>query len=61
LQRSILPNYGNEKEDLAKPTTTWQKYDFPLLHSVQTGSEAHQASYPMGNRGDFSRSEVARE
>jgi hypothetical protein len=22
--------------------------DFSLLHNVQTGSEAHQASYPMG-------------
>jgi hypothetical protein len=27
--------------------------DFSLLHSVQTGSGAHPASYPMGT-GDFS-------
>jgi hypothetical protein len=27
--------------------------DFPLLHSVQTGSGAHLASYPMGTRGSF--------
>jgi hypothetical protein len=27
--------------------------DFSLLHSVQTGSEAHPASYPMGTRGSF--------
>jgi hypothetical protein len=27
--------------------------DFFLLHSVQTGSGAHPASYPMGTRGCF--------
>jgi hypothetical protein len=26
---------------------------FFLLHSVQTGSEAHPASYPMGSEGSF--------
>jgi hypothetical protein len=26
---------------------------FSLLHSVQTGSGAHPASYPMGTAGDF--------
>jgi hypothetical protein len=26
---------------------------FPLLHSVQTDSGAHQASYPMGTGGSF--------
>jgi hypothetical protein len=30
-----------------------QGQDFFLLHSVQTGSETHAASYPMGNRGSF--------
>jgi hypothetical protein len=24
--------------------------DYSVLHTVQTGSEAHTASYPMGNR-----------
>jgi hypothetical protein len=33
--------------------SVWQ--DFSLLHSVQTGSGAHQASYPMGTRGRFPR------
>jgi hypothetical protein len=27
--------------------------NFTLLHSVQTGSEAHPASYTMGIRGNF--------
>jgi hypothetical protein len=27
--------------------------NFSLLQSVQTGSEAHPASYPMGNGGSF--------
>jgi hypothetical protein len=27
--------------------------DFFLLHSVQTGSGAHPASYPMGTGGSF--------
>jgi hypothetical protein len=26
---------------------------FSLHHRVQTGSEAHQASFPMGNMGSF--------
>jgi hypothetical protein len=34
---------------------------FYLLHSVQTGSEAHPASYPMGIGDDFPRSKAARE
>jgi hypothetical protein len=27
--------------------------NFSLHHRVQTGSEAHPASYPVGNRGSF--------
>jgi hypothetical protein len=27
--------------------------DFSLLYSVQTGHEAHPASYPMGTGGSF--------
>jgi hypothetical protein len=27
--------------------------NFSLHHSVQNGSEAHPASYPMGNIGSF--------
>jgi hypothetical protein len=27
--------------------------DFSVFCSVQTGSEAHPASYPMGTRGSF--------
>jgi hypothetical protein len=27
--------------------------DFSLFHSIQTGSGAHPASYPMGSVGDF--------
>jgi hypothetical protein len=30
----------------------WGRY-FSLFHSVQTGSEAHPASYPMGTGGSF--------
>jgi hypothetical protein len=30
-----------------------------LPHSVQTGSRAHPASYPMGTRGAFLGSKVA--
>jgi hypothetical protein len=32
---------------------------FSLLHSVQIGSGAHPASYPMGARGSFSRGKAA--
>jgi hypothetical protein len=28
--------------------------DVSLFHNVQTGSEAHQISYPMSARGSFS-------
>jgi hypothetical protein len=34
-------------------TFTVEARDFSLLHNVQTGSEAHPASYKMGT-GDFS-------
>jgi hypothetical protein len=30
-----------------------------VFHSVQTGSETHQASYPMGTGGDFSGGKAA--
>jgi hypothetical protein len=33
--------------------------DFPLLHSIQTGSGAHPASYPVGTGGSFPGGEVA--
>jgi hypothetical protein len=32
------------------PARTW---NFSLNHSVQNGSGAHPASYPMGTRGSF--------
>jgi hypothetical protein len=31
----------------------------PFIHSVQTGSEAHSASYPMDIGGDFAGGKVA--
>jgi hypothetical protein len=33
--------------------------DFSLLHSVQTGTGTHPASYPMGTRGSFPGDKVA--
>jgi hypothetical protein len=33
--------------------------DFPLLHSIQTDSEAHPASSPMSTGGSFPRSKPA--
>jgi hypothetical protein len=33
--------------------------NFSLHHRVQTGFEAHPASYPMGNRGSLSGSKAA--
>jgi hypothetical protein len=33
--------------------------NFSLHHRVQTGSEAHPASYPMGTRGYFPESKEA--
>jgi hypothetical protein len=33
--------------------------NFSLHHHVQTGSEAHPASYPMGTRGSFSGGKAA--
>jgi len=32
--------------------------NFSLYHSVQTGSEAHPASYPMGTTGSFTGGEA---
>jgi hypothetical protein len=37
----------------------WAKY-FSLLNSSQTGSGAHEASYPMGTVGYFPRGKAAR-
>jgi len=34
--------------------------NFSLLHRVQTGSEDHPVSYPMGTRGSFTGSKSAR-
>jgi hypothetical protein len=31
----------------------WYIQEFPLIHVLQTGSEAHPASYPMGTSGIF--------
>jgi hypothetical protein len=31
----------------------WGRFDFSLLHSVQTVSGAHPASYPTGTVGSF--------
>jgi len=31
----------------------WEDTNFSLHHRVQTDSEAHPASYPMGTRGSF--------
>jgi hypothetical protein len=36
-----------------------QEQDFSLLHTVQTGSGAHPASYPMGTGGVFSWGKAA--
>jgi hypothetical protein len=33
---------------------SWQEQDVSLLHNVQSGSGAHQASYPMSTGGSFS-------
>jgi hypothetical protein len=33
--------------------------NFSLRHRVQTGSEAHSASYPMGTGGSFPEGKVA--
>jgi hypothetical protein len=33
--------------------------DFSFLHSLQTGSGAHSASYPMGVGGSFPGAEAA--
>jgi hypothetical protein len=33
--------------------------DFSLFHSVQTGPEAHSASYPMGAGGSFPKGKAA--
>jgi hypothetical protein len=35
--------------------------NFSLHHRVQTGSEAHPASYPMGTRGSFAWGKAAFE
>jgi len=41
--------------DYARLLSIW----FSLCHSVQTGSGAHPASYPMGTRGSYHGSKVA--
>jgi hypothetical protein len=42
----IATGYG-----LDGPGSTPSRSDFSLLHSIQAGSLAHPAPYPMGNRG----------
>jgi hypothetical protein len=44
----IATRYG-----LGGPGSIPAVQDFSLLHSVQTGSGAHPASYPMGTGGSF--------
>jgi hypothetical protein len=38
---------------------SWQGQDFSLLHSINTGSRAHPASYPVGTVGSFLSGKVA--
>jgi len=42
--------YGLDDREFSVPAVAG---NFSLHHRVQTGSEAHPASYPMGTRGSF--------
>jgi hypothetical protein len=50
----IVTGYG-----LDGPVRFAAVQDFSLLHSVQTDSGAHPASYPMGTGGSFPEGKVA--
>jgi hypothetical protein len=39
--------------------TTGVRYPADAVHSAQTGSGAHPASYPIGTRGSFPEGKVA--
>jgi hypothetical protein len=46
----IATGYGLEKRGIGVPSPGRVKN---FLHVVQTGSEAHPASYPLGSGGSF--------
>jgi hypothetical protein len=45
----IATGYGLDDRGIGVRVPVWER--FFLLHVVQTGSEAHPASYPMGTGG----------
>jgi hypothetical protein len=55
--KGIALGYGLEDRGVRVPARAG---NFSLHHRVQTGSEIHPASCPMGTRGSFSRGEGAR-
>jgi hypothetical protein len=62
LRRNILYGYsgvGIAQSVLRRAMRRTAGQHFSLFHSVQTGSEAHPASYPMGSGGDFPWGEAA--
>jgi hypothetical protein len=52
LEVSIALCYGMGDRD-SKVRFLAGAGNFSLRHSVQNGSEAHPASYPMGTKGSF--------
>jgi hypothetical protein len=56
LQIFLLTGYGLDDRDSIPGTTGIFLY---LYHRVQTVSEAHPASYPMGTEGSYTGSKAA--
>jgi hypothetical protein len=52
-QRSRYSDWLRAGRPRIRSSSQKEGQKFSLLHSVQTGSEAHPASYPMGTGGSF--------
>jgi hypothetical protein len=59
-QLMSVPGYGLDDRD-SRVRLPAGAGDFSVHHRVQNGSGAHPDSSPMGSRGSFSGSKVARE
>jgi hypothetical protein len=55
---NIATGYGLDGRGIRVPFPIRVR-DFPLFHKVQTGSEAHRASYPVGVGITFPRGKAA--
>jgi hypothetical protein len=59
VSRTKLPKYEEVRNMYIPIFTTAMPQHFPLLHSVQTCTGAHKASYPVSTGVDFHGSKAA--